>query len=56
MTESSGNLATDAVTIATTTAAGVPVTKTDDPMGGFNKFTHYSLKYRNMFNSSINEN
>lgn len=32
MTESSGNLATDAVTIATTTAAGAPVTKTDDPM------------------------
>lgn len=32
MTESSGNLATDAVTIATTTAAEVPVTRTDDPM------------------------
>lgn len=33
MTESSENLATDAVTIATTTAAGVPVTRTDGPMG-----------------------
>lgn len=43
MTESSENLATDAVTIATTTAAGVPVTRTDGPMGRFNKLTHYLL-------------
>lgn len=56
MIESSGNLVIGVVIIVMIIVVGVLVMKIDDFMGGFNKFIYYLLKYRNMFNSSINEN